>query len=109
MFARVRAVIAERLRRHSSVLSVWGFGSFFRGERHHDIDVLVVVAVPQDRLLDTAREVRAALTEIEHTIGLPIDVLILTESEFESRPLRNMGELVCIVSANGRTPTDGIF
>ena len=100
MSARVRAAIAESLRQHPSVLSAWGFGSFFRGERHHDIDVLVVVAVPHERLLDTAREVRAALIEIEHTIGVPIDPLILTESEFESRPLRDMGELVRIADTN---------
>lgn len=97
MSAQVRAAIAECLRRHPSILSAWGFGSFFRGERHHDIDVLVVVAVPRNRLLDTAREVRAALIEIERMIGVPIDPLILTESEFESRPLRDMGELVRLV------------
>ena len=109
MPAQVKAAIAESLRRHPSVLSAWGFGSFFRGEFHHDVDVLVVVGVPQDRLLHTAREVRAALVEIEHTIGVPIDPLILTESEFESRPLRDMEELVRIVSANGRTSTNGGF
>lgn len=100
MSARVRAAIAESLKRHPAVLSAWGFGSFFRGEPHNDVDVLVVVAVPRDRLLDTAREVRAAMIEIEHTIGVPIDPLILTESEFESRPLRDMGELVRIEDTN---------
>lgn len=96
MSERVRTAIAESLRRKPAVLSAWGFGSFFRGERHNDIDVLVVVAVPKERLLDTAREVRAALVEIEHTIGVPIDPLVLTESEFEGQPLREMSDLVRI-------------
>lgn len=99
-----KAAIAESLRRHHSVQSAWGFGSFFRGEDYHDIDVLVVVAAPQDRLLDTAREVRVALIEIEQMIGVPIDPLILTESEFESRPLRDMDELVRIAGTFAGLP-----
>jgi predicted nucleotidyltransferase len=78
------------------ITSTWGFGSFFRGERHQDIDVLLVGAVSEDPLLDTARELRAALLKVEHRIGIPIDPLILAEAEFEGRPLRDMGELVRI-------------
>ena len=80
--------------------SAWGFGSFFRGEGYHDIDVLVVVAVPEARLLDTARELRAALLEVEHAIGVSIDPLILTDAEFDSSPLRDMRQLIPIVLAN---------
>jgi predicted nucleotidyltransferase len=76
------------------ITSTWGFGSFFRGERHQDIDVLLVVAVPEDRLLNTARDLRAAPIEVERRIGVPIDPLILPEAEFESRPLRDMDGLV---------------
>lgn len=96
MSARIRTAIADSLRLYPTVTSAWGFGSFFRGERYHDIDVLLVVAVSKDRLLGTARELRAAMLEVEHRIGVPIDPLILTEAEFESRPLRDMGELVRI-------------
>lgn len=101
---QTKVAIAEILSPHPSVLSAWGFGSFFRGEGHHDIDVLVVVAVTQDRLLDTAREVRAALIEIEQMIGVPLDLLILTESEFESGPLRDMDQLVRIVDTSADLP-----
>lgn len=94
--ARIRAEIADILRSHHSVVSAWGFGSFFRGEPHRDIDILVVVAVPQDKLLDTARQLRATMLEVEQKHGSPIDLLILTEAEFESRPLRSMSELVQI-------------
>lgn len=97
MSARVKAAIADSLRQYSSVISVWGFGSFFRGEHHHDIDILIVVTVPVGQLLDTARQLRAALLDVEHTIGVPIDPLILTEAEFESQPLRDMCKLVRIV------------
>jgi predicted nucleotidyltransferase len=96
MSARVRSAIARGLKSHPAVTSAWGFGSFFRGERHHDIDLLLVVAVPKHRLLDTARELRAAMLEVENTIGVPIDPLILTETEFKSRPLRDMCDLVRI-------------
>ena len=96
MRARIETVIADSLEPHPSVTSAWGFGSFFRGERYHDVDILVVVGVPVDRLLYTARELRATLLDIERTIGIPIDALILTEAEFESRPLCDMSELVRI-------------
>lgn len=96
MSEQIRTEIAESLKRFPMVTSAWGFGSFFRGERHHDIDVLLVVAVPEDRLLNTARDLRAALMEVERWIGVPIDPLILTEAEFESRPLRDMDGLVRI-------------
>lgn len=96
MSARIRASIASRLQPFSTISSAWGFGSFFRREPHQDVDILVVVAVPHDQLLDTTREIRAALLEVERMIGIPIDPLILTEREFESRPLRNMDDLVRI-------------
>jgi predicted nucleotidyltransferase len=96
MFAQIRAAIADSLRPHPSVTSVWGFGSFFRGECYHDIDILVVVAVPEGRLLETARELRTALREVENAIGILVDPLILTEAEFEAQPLRDMRELIRI-------------
>lgn len=56
----------------------------------------MVVRVSEERLLKTARDLRAALLEVEQKIGVPIDPLILTEAEFDSRPLRDMDELVRI-------------
>ena len=96
MSAKIRSAIASNLKRFPSISSAWGFGSFFRGEEHQDIDILVVVAVSHERLLDASREIRASLFQVQRTIDVPIDLLILTESEFESRPLRDMHELVPI-------------
>jgi predicted nucleotidyltransferase len=97
MSARIRSTIASNLQRFPSITSAWGFGSFFRGGEHQDIDILVVVAVPHERLLDTSRKIRASLFQVQRTIDVPIDLLVLTEAEFESRPLRDMHELVPIV------------
>ncbi|WP_162527296.1 nucleotidyltransferase domain-containing protein [Sphingomonas solaris] len=98
MCEQIKTAIAESLKSHPSVASAWGFGSFFRGEDYHDIDILVVIEATNGRLLDISRAIRTTLLRIEHTIGTSIDLIILTETEFESRPLRDMDQLVRITA-----------
>lgn len=93
----IKTAIRARLETFERVESVWGFGSFFRTEKYCDVDILIVVTGGADSgLLLTSRAVRKTLLELEQLIGVVIDPLIVTAAEFESRPLRDMHELVSI-------------
>lgn len=94
---RIRTEIRSTLESYDRILSIWGFGSFFREEEFHDIDILVVVTALGEQLLSDSMAIRADLLSIERRVGIPIDALILTPTEFKSRPLRDMDELVRIL------------
>lgn len=77
-----------------SVVSVWGFGSLFRGSRSaQDVDIVVVID-SGDLPLSTIRSIRECFREIELRFSLPVDLTILTASEFAERPLIEMDALV---------------
>lgn len=94
---RIRTEIRSTLERNDRIQSIWGFGSFFRGEGFRDIDILVVVTGSGAQLLADSKAIRADFLAVEMRLGIPIDPLILTTTEFESRPLRDMDELVRIL------------
>lgn len=94
---RIRTEIRSTLEGRDRIRSVWGFGSFFRQEKFEDIDVLVVVTSFGEQLLSDSKAIRADLFELETRVRIRIDPLVLTASEFESRPLRDMHELVRIL------------
>lgn len=94
---RIRTEIRCALEGCDRIHSVWGFGSFFRQEKFEDIDVLVVVSSFGEQLLFDSKTIRASLLAIERRINIPIDPLVLTATEFQSRPLRNMEQLVRIL------------
>jgi predicted nucleotidyltransferase len=76
------------------VVSVWGFGSFFRGEqRAKDIDLLAVVS-QSDLELDLIRLIRNRFDEIATKFHLEVDLTILTTLEFAEGPLQEMEALV---------------
>lgn len=78
------------------VVSVWGFGSFFRGdERAKDIDLLAVVK-RGNLNLEAIRKIRKQFNKVGHKFGLNVDLTILTCSEFAEKPLREMDELVLL-------------
>lgn len=93
---RIRTEIRCTLEDCNRIHGIWGFGSFFRQEKFGDIDVLVVVSSSREQLLSDSKTIRANLLAIERRINIPIDPLILTATEFQSRPLRNMDQLVRI-------------
>lgn len=94
---RIRTEIRSTLEACDRICSVWGFGSFFRQGKFEDIDVLVVVSSNGEQLLSDSKAIRACLLTMERRIGIPIDPLVLTETEFECRPLRDMEEIVRIL------------
>jgi predicted nucleotidyltransferase len=94
---RIRTEIRSILEGSERIHSIWGFGSFFRQEKFGDIDILVVVSGSGEQLPFDSKTIRANLLTIERRIGIPIDPLVLTATEFQSRPLRDMHELVRIL------------
>lgn len=78
------------------VLSVWGFGSFFRSEPFNDVDIVMVLHCSRELLVGLVKDVKRKLAKLEDEIGVKFDVLILTPDEFESRPLRDMDQLAHI-------------
>lgn len=94
--ARIRTGIQSTVEAIPSVMSVWGFGSFFRNEAFNDVDILMVLLCPKELLVGHSKDVKGKLANLEGEIGVEFDVLILTPEEFESQPLRDMDQLVCI-------------
>ena len=76
--------------------SVYGFGSFFRNEPHRDIDILAIIDDDTRSFLNLYNKLHHTLTL--STNGRPLDLLVLTDAEFNSRPLKCMEELTQIWS-----------
>jgi predicted nucleotidyltransferase len=76
--------------------SVYGFGSFFRGGAFNDIDVLFVLRCEFKRILPASRRLRWMVAKLSAEFGQTFHSLVLTEGEFEARPLRDMHEIILI-------------
>ena len=90
MRREIQYIIIER----HDIISIYGFGSFFRLQRYNDIDLLVVVSDSCSNLVDLYYHIKTRFERLGDVIGERIHMLVLTEEEFVSRPLRNMDELV---------------
>jgi predicted nucleotidyltransferase len=77
----------------SKLKAVYGFGSAFRGEPFHDIDILAVVKAEPTVALDAFYDLRTVLENATRIYGAPIHLTMLTEVEFASRPLKCMNAL----------------
>lgn len=80
--------------------SLYGMGSFFRGEDNRDIDFVAVVDCETNRLLAVADAVRSVCSQIDWGSPRPIDVTVLTVREFAGCPLRDMDQLVLLYSSS---------
>lgn len=78
----------------SRLSSVYGFGSAFRGEEFQDIDILAVLGKKNGSMIETYYALREVLVSATRMYGAPMHLTVLTEPEFESRPLKCMKELV---------------
>lgn len=88
--------VCEVGRSHPDVEAIYGFGSFFRGEQHRDIDLLCVVTCERDELLANGVALRSCLSSLSDRRGEVVDLLIVNPAEFAEAPLRDMEELVVI-------------
>jgi predicted nucleotidyltransferase len=92
----------------NDVASVWGFGSFFRGdEGAKDIDLLAVVK-RGNLNLEAIRTIRKQFNQVGNKFGLNVDLTILTCSEFAEKPLREMDELVLLFDWKPATRNSGL-
>ena len=91
MKTEIRSCLSEK----NDLLGVYGFGSFFRGEKYYcDIDVLVVCRDGSDEALELYYFVLQKLDFKRIGLDVPVDITFLSHSEFQSQPLRDMDELV---------------
>jgi hypothetical protein len=87
------------------VVALYGMGSFFRGELHDDVDLVVVLSCEIDGFLKEARAIRAELSAAGESVGERLDVTVFTASEFVSGPLRDMATLILLYWRESRDGT----
>jgi predicted nucleotidyltransferase len=74
--------------------SVHGFGSFFRNEPHQDVDILAIIDDEESNSLKIYYDLRETLSSTIE--GRALDLLMLTLTEFKTKPLKSMNELTPI-------------
>jgi predicted nucleotidyltransferase len=103
---RIKTEIQIILADSEFVASAWGFGSFFRSSKYNDIDVLVVVECDRNVLLNVSNAIRSAFSDLEASVGVSLDLLILTSREFMERPLIEMDRIVLLYSNTVSSPKE---
>lgn len=76
--------------------AAYGFGSYFRGEKFHDIDVVVVLSDCLVNPVAMFNLLQEKLEVVRETFGVRVDLTPLTADEFRSRPLLESDRLVPI-------------
>ena len=76
------------------LVAVFGFGSFFRGQKYKDIDLVLVLSEDCKNGLLTYYRMKAALDGISKEIGIVFDLTPFTQREFLNRPLRESDQLI---------------
>jgi len=74
--------------------AAFGFGSAFKSEIFNDIDLLFITSAPVNRLASQHRSLSGELSKISFSLNMPIDFMLLTETEFSERLLREHDSLV---------------
>lgn len=98
MMMRVSLILASKMHLDIKVL---GFGSYFREEAFADIDVLLLVNVPEcseRRLFKLVRRLRRWAVR---AFGVPIDVSIMSFDEFDRRPFLHQDEFKTLFDNTG--------
>ena len=84
----------------NSVKSIWGFGSFFRSNRPNDLDLLITLSCPKDQLLEHYYNIKGIITTYFQCTSIKIDLVILTDKEYEKNPLKVNDKLIPIYERN---------
>lgn len=75
---------------------LYGIGSFFDGRQtFRDVDLVVVTSDSLTPARST-RAFRRAAVKMGQELNVTFDITVLTETEFASNPLREMGKLVLL-------------
>lgn len=99
--SRILADVVLRLVQALGPERVYLFGSQARGEATHDSDYDILVVVPQSEHPRYVREQAAYRALAGLTVGVPIEVVVLTREEFE-RELPVLASLPATVAREGR-------
>lgn len=84
--------------KNSNLLSVFGFGSFFRGNNPKDCDLLLVVKDDSPNLGKLHADLSKAFFALGKKLEIDFDLTVLTEREHKAAPLREHDRLVPIVT-----------
>lgn len=76
------------------LISVFGFGSYFRGEAFSDIDLLFVIEGRDDKILSTCEFIERSLECRMGELAELIHPTFVTQGQFSRKPLRDMDQLV---------------
>ena len=87
----------------SEIAAVYGFGSFFRSSRYHDIDILVVASPSCKDCLATYYKFRHGIPTLITRLGVEFDITFLTSREYQERPLLEMDDLICLFSRTNKS------
>lgn len=90
MRTEIQSLPIRRLR----VKAVYGFGSFFRGDTFHDVDLAIILSKPTSQALESYYSLKSEFDNLSLRLGVAFDLSIFTEEEFDTRPLRDMNQLV---------------
>jgi hypothetical protein len=90
MGMEIRSIIIEL----PDVDAAFGFGSFFRNQPFHDVDVLVVLKPGCCSNLRVYYELQGCFRELGLRFEVCIDFTVLTSREFSERPLIDMDSLI---------------
>jgi predicted nucleotidyltransferase len=88
----------------NSLLSVYGFGSFFRTDKANDCDLLLVVSDDASNLGKLHADLFRTFFELGLKLSIDFDLTVLTEREHKASPLREHDRLV-LISASEITNT----
>ena len=75
----------------------FGFGSYFRGEKYNDIDLLFLTESKIEELVPILRKLANLADRIEKKTGSVIHFTLLTEAEFHGHPVNDSPELTEII------------
>jgi predicted nucleotidyltransferase len=80
--------------RQIGVRAVYGFRSFFRGEPFRDVDLAIVLSESISDEMSTYYRLKAEIDSLGVRLVVQFHLSVLTEAEFDERPLRDMNQLI---------------
>jgi hypothetical protein len=101
MKSSIVTAIRQKASEHGDLQAVYGMGSFFRGDKFRDLDLVAIVTCTTVTLRQQAELIRRTFNDLGVVVGVPIDLTIFTPAEFSERPLRDMSTLIAIYTRDG--------
>lgn len=97
---RVESQVRKVGIRNRSIISIWGFGSYFRSGPFRDLDLLICMRHSKVDNVATSAAIKKTVKDSFARFSVPVDVLVLTPSEVLERPLVDMHTLNLLFKRN---------